>query len=156
MSNPTSTTRRNFLRYASLAASAGPFLGEAPFARAAQQQQSIYTFGVNGPLPPDTVLINANENPLGPSKSACEAIGSISHAGGRYDIYGEQDKLTKTFATQNGLKENQIAVYAGSTEPLHYTVLAFASPTHGLVTADPSYESPMMAAQLVSKAPISR
>src|ERR1700722_7318861 len=155
MSNLNSTTRRNFLRYASLAAAAGPILGEAQFARAAQQQQSIYTFGVNGPLPPDTVLINANENPLGPSKGACEAIANITHAGGRYDLYDNNEKLIKTVAEQMGLKENSIAVYAGSSEPLHYTVLAFTSPAHGLVTADPSYEAPM-AATMTTKAPIAR
>ena len=37
MSSPNNTSRRNFLRYASLAAAAGPMLGEAHFARAAQQ-----------------------------------------------------------------------------------------------------------------------
>ncbi len=34
----------------------------------------------------------------------------------------------------------------GSSEPLHYTVLAFTSPTRSLVIADPSYEAPMAAA----------
>jgi histidinol-phosphate aminotransferase len=155
MSSLNSTSRRNFLRYASLAAAAGPILGEAQFARAAQQQQPVYTFGVNGPLPPDTVLINANENPLGPCKGACEAIASIAHAGGRYDIYDNNEKLLKTLSEHLGLKESSIAVYAGSSEPLHYTVLAFTSPAHGLVTADPSYEAPM-AATLTTKAPIAR
>jgi len=146
-------TRRNFLRNAALAAVAGPILTEAHFARAAAQQGSVYTFGVNHPLPPDTVLINANENPLGPSKGALEAITAIAKAGGRYDIYNEQANLTQTFARQNGLKENYVAVYAGSSEPLHFTVLAFTSPAKGFVTADPSYEAGMAAAK-VAKAPI--
>ena len=150
-----STSRRTFLRYASLAASA-PILTEAHFARAAQQQgQSVYTFGVNHALPPDTVLINANENPLGPSEAACEAIASIAQAGGRYDIYNHQETLTKTFASQNSLKPEYVTIYAGSTEPLHYTILAFTSPTRGFVTGDPSYEAGMQAA-MVSKATISR
>ena len=106
-------------------------------------------------MPADAVLINANENPLGPCKAACEAIASIAPKGGRYDIDGETDKLIKTFASQNGLKENYIAVYAGSSEPLHYSVLAFTSPTKGFVTADPSYEAGMRAAQ-VAKAKISK
>jgi histidinol-phosphate aminotransferase len=154
----SSTSRRNFLRYASLAAAASPLLGEAHFARAAQADQAsggLYTFGVKGPLPPDTVLINANENPLGPCKAACEAIASIAHVGGRYDIYGLEDKFKATFARQNNLPESHVAVYAGSTEPLHYTVLAFTSGGKGLVTADPSYEAPMVAT-MITKAPISR
>jgi len=150
----STTSRRNFLRYASLAAAATPILTEGHFARAAQQQ-SVYTFGVNHPLPSDTVLINANENPLGPCKAACEAIASIAHAGGRYDIYNHNEILIKSVASQLNLKPEYVALYPGSSEPLHYTVLAFTSPTRGFVTADPSYEAPMMGA-MVTKAPIAR
>ena len=127
MSIRDTTSRRNFLRYASMAAAATPILGEGHFARAAQQQQ-VYTFGVNHGLPADTVLINANENPLGPCKAACEAIGGIAHAGGRYDIYNHNEILIKTVASQLQLKPDYIALYPGSSEPLHYTVLAFTSP----------------------------
>ena len=153
MSSST-TSRRNFLRYASLAAAATPILTEGHFARAAQQQQ-VYTFGVTHGMPADTVLINANENPLGPCKAACEAIAGIAHVGGRYDIYNHNEILVKQLASQLNLKPEYISVYPGSSEPLHYTVLAFTSPGHGLVTADPSYEAPMMGA-MVTKAPISR
>jgi hypothetical protein len=153
MSNPRIPSRRTFLRNASLAAVAAPILTEAHFARA--QQQQVYTFGVNHPLPPDTALINANENPLGPSKAAIEAIAKISSAGGRYDIYNQNEILLKTVATQMNLKPEYVALYPGSSEPLHWTVLGFTSPGHGLVTADPSYEAPMAAA-MVNKAPIAR
>ena len=141
-------SRRSFLRMAGVAASV-PILTEAHFAWAAQQKvsgTSTQKRRVRPVLPEDAVLINANENPLGPCKSACEAIGAIAPKGGRYDIDGETAKLTKTFASQNGLKEEYVAVYAGSSEPLHYTVLAFTSPARGFVTADPSYEAGMMAA----------
>ncbi len=153
LSPNAASSRRNFLRLSALAAAA-PILSEGHFARAAQQQQ-VYTFGVNHGLPPDTVLINANENPLGPCQAACAAIGSVAHLGGRYDISNLNDTLIKTFAKQNGLKESYVSVYAGSTEPLHYTVLAFTSPTRAFVTGDPSYEAGMAAA-MVSKAHIER
>jgi histidinol-phosphate aminotransferase len=155
------TSRRSFLRNASFAAVAAPILTEAHFARAAQNsgqsasQQQVYTFGVDHGLPPDTVLINANENPLGPCKAACDAIGGIVKAGGRYDIYNHNEILIKTVATQLDLKPDHVALYPGSSEPLHYTVLAFTSPARGLVTGDPSYEAPMAGA-MVSKAPIAR
>ncbi|HZQ43820.1 MAG TPA: pyridoxal phosphate-dependent aminotransferase [Acidobacteriaceae bacterium] len=143
-------SRRSFLRYAALAA-ATPILTEAHFARAAQQavgrpvsSGGRHDFFLNPP--PDAVLINANENPLGPCQAAREAIAQLVPTGGRYDFYGETDKLLKTFAAQHGLSEDSIAVYAGSSEPLHYTVLAFTSPTRSLVIADPSYEAPMAAA----------
>ena len=37
--------------------------------------------------------------------------------------------------------------FAGSSEPLHYTVLAFTGKSKPLVVADPGYEAPMWAAQ---------
>ncbi len=145
-------SRRSFLRYAALAASA-PILTEAHFALGAQttaqaSKDASPTRHMRQAPPPDAVLINANENPLGPCKAACEAIASIAPYGGRYDLYGETDKLVKTFSQQSGLKENYISVYAGSSEPLHYTVLAFTSPSRGFVSADPSYEAPVRAAKV--------
>lgn len=150
------SSRRSFLRYAALAA-ATPILTEHSFAMAAMQQQTTAApqRRMRMASPEGAVLINANENPLGPCKAACEAIAKIAPAGGRYDFYGETDKLTKTFARQHGLKEEYIQVYAGSSEPLHYTVLAFTSPERGLVTADPSYEAPVRAAQ-AARAKVSR
>ncbi len=160
-SSSSSTSRRSFLRLASLAASA-PILTEAHLAYAALQSANPdpakaipHTRRSRPAMPANAVLINANENPLGPCKAACDAIAAIAPQGGRYDLLGETDKLTKTFASQNNLKEEYIAVYAGSSEPLHYTVLAFTSPSRGFVTADPSYEAGMMAAA-ASKAKISK
>jgi histidinol-phosphate aminotransferase len=147
------------MRMAGVAASM-PILTEAHFAYAAFHPQQATAKSDSAPKrrvrtapPPGAVLINANENPLGPCKAACEAIAAIAHKGGRYDIDGETEKLTATFAKQNGLKESYIAVYAGSSEPLHFTVLAFTSPTKGFVTADPSYEAKTSGAK-ISKVPL--
>lgn len=41
---------------------------------------------------------------------------------------------------------NHLVAYAGSTEPLDYTMLAFTSPSAALVTADSTYESGWRAA----------
>ena len=138
--------RRAFLWSAALAAAA-PIVGEATLAHAALHST------LSGDIPPDAVLINANENPLGPSKAACQAIADIAPLGGRYDRKDLNDAFIAKFAAQHGLKPENVAVYAGSSEPLHYTVLAFTSPAKGLVTADPSYESPTAAAA-VTGAPI--
>ena len=150
-SETSMTSRRNFLRYAAMAA-ATPILTEAHFARAAQQASAKTAPPRRRAAawvipPPDAVLINANENPLGPCDAAREAIAKLVPTGGRYDLYDETGKLTKTFASQHNLPEDHIAVYAGSSEPLHYTVLAFTSPERSLVIADPSYEAPMRAAE---------
>jgi histidinol-phosphate aminotransferase len=147
--------RRSFLRAAALAA-ATPILTEASFAyaqtSAVPSGMALHGQGPDVP-PPNAVLINANENPLGPCKAACEAINKIAPTGGRYDRMGETEMLQMTFAQQHGLKKENVAVYAGSSEPLHYSVLAFTSPERSFVTADPAYEAGMMAA-MVAKAPI--
>jgi histidinol-phosphate aminotransferase len=148
--------RRSFLRSAAFLAAAGPILTEAKLAHAAAQTSTQATAPPSGMAlhgqgptapPPSMVLINANENPLGPSKAACDAIVRMAPLGGRYDQTGETEALVKTFAAQNGLKPENVAVYAGSSEPLHYSVLAFTSPTRSFVTADPSYEAGMFAAK---------
>lgn len=151
-SGTSMTSRRNFLRYAAMAA-ATPVFTEAHFARAAQQASAKGATAAAKRRsewiipPPDAVLLNANENPLGPCDAARQAIARLTPTGGRYDLYDETGKLTKTFAAQQKLPEDHIAVYAGSSEPLHYTVLAFTSPERSLVIADPSYEAPMRAAE---------
>ena len=140
------------MQMASVAASL-PVFTEAHFAWAAQQTgagAAIAARRIRPAFPPGAVLINANENPLGPCKAACVAIAAIAPKGGRYDIDGETEKLTKTFAKQSGLDESYIAVYAGSSEPLHYSILAFTSPSKGFVTADPSYEAGMRAASVAN------
>ncbi len=156
-------SRRSFMRMAGVAAAAMPIFTEGHLALAATQTAAPAATPkrprrMSMTYPEGAVIINANENPLGPCKAACEAIATIAHKGGRYDIDGETAKLTTTFAKQNGLKESYIAVYAGSSEPLHFTTLAFTSPAKGFVTADPSYEAGMMAANVsgakITKVPL--
>jgi histidinol-phosphate aminotransferase len=160
-------SRRRFLRLSTMAAAAVPVLTEGHLARAAEyeaQSARDQTTGVTSaqaavhrprqPTPAGAVLLNANENPLGPCAAACQAIAAIAPKGGRYDMLGETGKLTTTFAKQSGLKEEYVAVYAGSSEPLHFSVMANTSPKRGYVTADPSYEAGMSAARAAG-APIS-
>lgn len=100
------------------------------------------------PRPKGSVLIDANENPLGPAQSAREAIAAIIPNGGRYSDW-LTDELLETFAAREGLMVDQITAYPGSSEPLHYSVLAFTSPSKSYVTADPGYEAGMRAADEV-------
>jgi histidinol-phosphate aminotransferase len=98
--------------------------------------------------PKDAIRIDANENPLGPSASAREAAAAIVPQGGRYSDWLTDD-LVKALAETEGLKLEQVHVYPGSSEPLHHTVAAFASPQRSYVTADPGYEAGMFAANAV-------
>jgi histidinol-phosphate aminotransferase len=93
----------------------------------------------------DAIHIDANENPLGPADSARAAAAAVLPQGGRYSDWLTDD-LVKMLADAEGLKPEQVRVYPGSSEPLHHTVAAFASPQRSYVTADPGYEAGMFAA----------
>jgi histidinol-phosphate aminotransferase len=147
-------SRRSFMRMAGVAASM-PIFSEAHFAFAAQQpskptppasqMQAMKQMYMS--IPKDAVLINANENPLGPCEAARSAIASVAAKGGRYDFL-EMMTLMEVFARQNGIEPDNVAVYAGSSEPLHYTVLKFTGPGRNLVAGNPTYEAAGRAAEI--------
>ena len=140
--------RRAFLRFAAVAGAALPILNESHLAMAQMTIQSPNK--MKHPLPGNgAVLINANENPLGPCDSARAAITALIPNGGRYEDE-LTDELTKTIAAKEDLKPEYISVYAGSSEPLHFSVLGFTSKDRPYVTADPGYEAGARAAQAVS------
>ncbi len=133
-------SRRSFGRLASLlaAGAALPFYNESALAQLSDV----------GPIPTDAVKINANENPLGPCPEAADAIHNVIGKGGRY-LYEDTTQLAQVLAAQEGLKLPYVLPFAGSSDPLHRTVLAFASPTRGFVTADPGYEAGARAADFI-------
>lgn len=97
------------------------------------------------PAPADKVRLNYNESPYGPSSAAREAMQRGVAISGLYP-YGHMYALAGLFAQQQGIAEEQVAVFAGSMAALRYAVLAFTSQTRGLVMATPSYEVPRQAA----------
>jgi histidinol-phosphate aminotransferase len=132
-------SRRSFGRLAAMmtAGAALPFYNEPALAQFSKIQ-----------APADAVMINANENPLGPCPEARAAIHSMVDRGGRY-LFGETDKFRDTLAEMEGLKANYVTPYAGSSAPLHQAVLAFTGPDRPLVTADPGYEAGERAAHFI-------
>jgi histidinol-phosphate aminotransferase len=96
-------------------------------------------------VPEGAVMIDSNENPLGPCTAAREAVIAITPQGGRY-LDPLTDQFLKQFAQSVGVNEEQVRVFAGSTEPLHYAVRTFTSPQASYVTADPGFEAGMHAA----------
>src|SRR5277367_4883981 len=103
---------------------------------------------VRGAMPDDAVIINANENPLGPCPEAAEAIYGIVKKGGRY-MYDLTDGLATTIAEIEGVKREYVIPYAGSSSPLHTCVLGFCSPTKSFISADPGYEAGGRAAKFI-------
>jgi histidinol-phosphate/aromatic aminotransferase/cobyric acid decarboxylase-like protein len=133
-------SRRSFGRIAAMmgaGATALPFFNEAALAQLSKVE-----------APPDAVLINANENPLGPCKEAREAVAKMIQYGGRYR-YSEGDRVQTLLSEQEGLKSSYVRIHPGSSGPLHQAVLAFTSPTKPLVMADPGYEAAGRAASFI-------
>jgi histidinol-phosphate aminotransferase len=132
-------SRRNFGRIATMltAGAAMPFYNESALAQLSRVE-----------APVDSVWINSNENPLGPSPEAREAARKMIDFGGRYR-FGEAGKVQTLLSEQEGVKASYVAVHAGSSGPLHQAVLAFCSPTKPFVTADPGYEAGAKAAGFI-------
>ncbi len=100
---------------------------------------------------PDTVVISANENPLGPAQSALTAVAVMAAQGGRYHF----DQYSSTIATFNelfDLKKDYSAFYPGSSGPLDLALMSNIGPDKPLVYGDPSYEQGPHAADTM-KAP---
>ena len=92
-------SRRSFL-HLSAAASAGAsfrFMTEPMLAAASRRK----------PHGPDAILIDSNENPLGPSASARDAMAAIIPQGGRYSD-NLTDDLVQTFARIEGLNPEYV------------------------------------------------
>jgi histidinol-phosphate aminotransferase len=134
-------TRRDFGRWAALmtAGATLPFYNEATLA------QDLRTIGN---IPPDAIRINANENPMGPCPAAIDAIRAVVPQGGRY-LFNHTFAFVEAMAETEGLPADHILPSAGSSDVLHRTVLAFASPRRPLVLADPGYEAPGRAARFI-------
>ena len=132
-------SRRNFGRLATMitAGAALPFSSEPALAQLSRVD-----------APPDSVFINSNENPLGPSPAAREAAKAMVDQGGRY-LFGETGKVRSILAKQEGLPEDHVKIYPGSSNPLTWAVMAFCSPTKPYVVADPGYEAGARAAQFI-------
>ena len=133
-------SRRDFFKIASLvgAAASLPFGSEAALAQISQ-------FGKG---PPDAILINANENPLGPCPEALEAVNRIFKDGGRYH-FELSEQFRELMAAQENLSPAQVQPFVGSSPPLTQAVIAFTSPSKSFVTCDPGYESGENSARFV-------
>jgi histidinol-phosphate aminotransferase len=130
-------SRRSFLQF-SAAAAALQIVTEPMLAAAARKA-----------APPGAIMIDSNENPLGPCQSARDAISAIIPQGGRY-LDNLTDDLVHTFAQQEGLNPDYVHAFPGSSPALRFAVIALTSPQKSYVTADPGYEAGMFAAEAAS------
>src|SRR6266446_7018533 len=134
----SNSRRRTFLQLSAAATAAMAFRIATEASLAAEERNVFH---------PGAVVIDANENPLGPCDAARKAIVDMAPQGGRYS-YWLAEEFVKTFAEREGLKPEYVRVFPGSSEPLHFSVLSFTSPAKSYVTADPGYEAGMKAAKI--------
>jgi histidinol-phosphate aminotransferase len=156
--NSTGVSRRSFMRIlgaASAAATSFPALAAVQNAAPAQSGRrgmgGMSDMGETRQLSPDTVIISSNENPLGPAKSALDAICTTAPLGGRYH-FDETMKTLTVFNEQFGLKRGYSALFPGSGGPLDLALMSNIGPDKPLVYGDPSYEQGPRAADTM-KAP---
>ena len=117
-------------------------------------EQALAQLSKSGPIPPDAIKIDANENPLGPCPEAVDAIYQVIKQGGRY-MWPATDSLAQSMANTLDVKfspdeqQNYIQIFAGSSAPLHQAVLAFCSKDRPFVKGDPGYEAGEIAAKYI-------
>jgi histidinol-phosphate aminotransferase len=107
-----------------------------------------------GPPAPGEIRISSNENPLGPGKSALDAILGKFPEASRYPFNSTplDSDLVATIATKYGTKPENVVMGAGSQEILRNSVYEFTSPALALVTALPTFENPTNLAKQLSHA----
>jgi histidinol-phosphate aminotransferase len=94
---------------------------------------------VQGTAPPDTVWLNANENPEGPPVEAKQAIAQAIADSGRYN-HRAFPAFHEALARSAGVQSDQVIPGAGSTEVLHCAIDAFTTAHRSLITAWPTWE----------------
>jgi len=146
-------SRRSFMRLLGAASAVTTSLPALAAMQQAAPAQPVKRGRMRGmqPLSPDTVIISANENPLGPAQCALTAICGTGAQGGRY----HEDEYVKTIAVFNeqfGLKNDYSALYPGSSGPLDLALMSNIGPNKPLVYGDPSYEQAPHAADVMKAA----
>jgi histidinol-phosphate aminotransferase len=151
-------SRRSFMRTLGAASAAATCL---PALAALQQQKpnsgtsggfnfASSDFGTPA-ADPNAVFLSANENPLGPSNSAREAIAKVDNQAGRYYRTYHLETI-KVFSESVGLKQDYVQLYPGSTGPLDLALYSSLLNGKDLVVGDPSYEQgPAAGAKIKAK-----
>ncbi len=94
---------------------------------------------VQGPVPSDTVWLNANENPEGPPEEAKAALAAAIGETGRYN-HRVFPAYHAALGESVGVAADHVLPGSGSTEILHCAVDAFTAPDRPLVTVWPTWE----------------
>jgi len=164
-------SRRNFLRTLGAAGAAAAALPMGAYGQSAQAPappaaadgatprrrgmgQGGGDFGETRVRSANAVVISSNENPLGPSPLALQALAQTGALGGRYHRESQQETIS-AFSNLYGLKRGYVALYPGSSGPLDFAVYSNVGPDKPLIVGEPSYEQAAGAGAKM-KAPVFR
>jgi histidinol-phosphate aminotransferase len=96
------------------------------------------------------IRIGSNECWTGPMAPGLAAGNAAFVNANRYSPNGEIGKLVKAISTVENVPADHIGTYPGSGETLTRTLVAFCSPTKGLVQASPTYDNPTPVAKFLN------
>jgi histidinol-phosphate aminotransferase len=115
----------------------------------AEAQQGNRATRPTAPAGVETIRISSNENPLGPGKSAIDAILGKFPEANRYPFNSSplDADLEILLARQNAAKRENVTLGVGSQEILKNAARVFLSPTKHLVIPSPTYGDPAGFAQ---------
>ena len=88
----------------------------------------------------ESVKLNANENPYGPSKKVRELLSSSFDLGCRYP-FRTLSGFVKLIAEKEGVTKDHIVVTGGSTEGLKAAGLVFGGQGSEIIAADPTFQA---------------
>jgi histidinol-phosphate aminotransferase len=121
---------------------------------AARGREAFTAQGASAAVAPpegSAILLDSNENPLGPGAAAMAALTRAFAHAGRYPTNARPSSvdLRETIARRLSVRPENVALGAGSWELLRTAVRLYTSSSRHLVTAAPSFEQPEgMAEQL--------
>lgn len=132
--------RRAFITKGTLSGIAVSGLATGTFGAGAARPLSALAAGPGRRTSNGGVRLNSNENPLGISPAAKDALVEAIVLANRYPS-DQQSSLVAKLAEAHDVGTEQVMIGTGSAEVLQMAVQAFAAPRARLVMADPTYEA---------------
>ena len=149
MTSTSTITRRDWLRASGLLAAGLPALSNwstasaSPLSADPTASELAFTneFSVlqSGAMPQLKARLFANENPLGISPKAREAMINAIEIGNRY-AWEEFDDLKRMIAAKEGVKPENIMITPGSSEVLLIAAMHFSKDSGTVLTSRPTYD----------------
>jgi histidinol-phosphate aminotransferase len=99
------------------------------------------------------IMIDANENPYGPSQRARDAITTSENVASRYPD-SMDTHMVEAVAKHHNVSPDQVLLGCGSTEILRCADFAFLGSTKNVIAAEPTFEAVLNFAKVMQSNPI--